>query len=251
MGVIANTNPLTYVKKDGDVSAKVGIDGETTACGAVVDFGKLDKLVGVITHVTEVDTTEKKVGEGKRADAGVKEEIGEVEHNEMVAEKKDRSVNEKVEMDGDAEKLLEKQSVKEGNCDQNELMGDAGREDVVEKTLDKGRGERPKERVSATEADDDSKDDEQALDVAEEEPFSLDKIVPEVEDSDFPFFERVLLANPKVLHLNAGNYDLDNQFFVDLATAEGYESGVNLRYAISEMLPYLVEKVCPPPAEGA
>lgn len=36
MGVIANTNPLTYVKKDGDVSAKVGIDGETTACGAVV-----------------------------------------------------------------------------------------------------------------------------------------------------------------------------------------------------------------------
>lgn len=30
------------------------------------------------------------------------------------------------------------------------------------------------------------------------EPFSMDKIVPEVEDNDYPFFESVLLANPKV-----------------------------------------------------
>ncbi|KAL0685619.1 hypothetical protein Bca4012_052467 [Brassica carinata] len=50
------------------------------------------------------------------------------------------------------------------------------------------------------------------------EPFSVDQIVPAVEDIDFGYFEKVLLANPKVLHLGAGKYDLDNQFFLDLAT---------------------------------
>ncbi|KAH0899720.1 hypothetical protein HID58_049288 [Brassica napus] len=50
------------------------------------------------------------------------------------------------------------------------------------------------------------------------EPFSVDQIVPAVEDIDFGYFEKVLLTNPKVLHLGAGKYDLDNQFFLDLAT---------------------------------
>ncbi|KAG2287028.1 hypothetical protein Bca52824_046632 [Brassica carinata] len=50
------------------------------------------------------------------------------------------------------------------------------------------------------------------------EPFSIDQIVPAVEDTDFGYFEKVFLANPKVLHLGAGKYDLDNQFFHDLAT---------------------------------
>lgn len=84
--------------------------------------------------------------------------------------------------------------------------------------------------MPATEADDYSRDDEHGLDAADEvmelsdsspckrsvkhepaeregdlaslllakEAFMLDKIVPETEDGDFPFFERVLLANPKV-----------------------------------------------------
>ncbi|KAF3554419.1 hypothetical protein F2Q69_00011085 [Brassica cretica] len=40
-------------------------------------------------------------------------------------------------------------------------------------------------------------------------------IVPMAEDCDYAYFERVLLANLKVMHTNAGGYDLDNEFFID------------------------------------
>nr|VDC59945.1 unnamed protein product [Brassica rapa] len=43
-------------------------------------------------------------------------------------------------------------------------------------------------------------------------------IVPTVEDCDYAYFERVLLANLKVMHKNAGGYNLDNEFFINLAT---------------------------------
>ncbi|WZZ49084.1 hypothetical protein YC2023_049191 [Brassica napus] len=43
-------------------------------------------------------------------------------------------------------------------------------------------------------------------------------IIPIAEDCDYAYFERVLLANLKVMHTNAGGYDLDNEFFIDLAT---------------------------------
>ncbi|KAL0714839.1 hypothetical protein Bca4012_021818 [Brassica carinata] len=55
-------------------------------------------------------------------------------------------------------------------------------------------------------------------------PFSMDQIVSEAEDADFPFFEQVLLANAKVLHLGAGLYDLDNEFFLDLSTPQKWVS---------------------------
>ncbi|KAF3507900.1 hypothetical protein F2Q69_00007692 [Brassica cretica] len=50
------------------------------------------------------------------------------------------------------------------------------------------------------------------------------KLVPTVEDTDYRFFENVLASNPKVLHLNAGKYDLDNQFFIDLAASQKWVS---------------------------
>ncbi|CAH8333204.1 unnamed protein product [Eruca vesicaria subsp. sativa] len=56
------------------------------------------------------------------------------------------------------------------------------------------------------------------------EPFTLAQIVPSVEDADYSYFEKVLLENPKVLHLGAGKYDLDNQFFLDLAASQKWVS---------------------------
>ncbi|KAH0904051.1 hypothetical protein HID58_043554 [Brassica napus] len=56
------------------------------------------------------------------------------------------------------------------------------------------------------------------------ERFTMDKLVPEVEDPDYAFFESVLVLNPKVLHLNAGGYNLENQFFLDLAAPRKWVS---------------------------
>ncbi|CAN6925198.1 unnamed protein product [Brassica oleracea] len=56
------------------------------------------------------------------------------------------------------------------------------------------------------------------------ERFTMDKLVPEVEDPDYAFFESVLVPNPKVLHLNAGGYNLENQFFLDLAAPRKWVS---------------------------
>ncbi|CAH8307023.1 unnamed protein product [Eruca vesicaria subsp. sativa] len=55
-------------------------------------------------------------------------------------------------------------------------------------------------------------------------PYSLEQIVPAEEDVDFGYFKQVLLANPKVLHLGAGKYDLDNEFFLELATPRKWVS---------------------------
>ena len=76
-------------------------------------------------------------------------------------------------------------------------------------------------------------------------PLALQEMVPLIEDVDYPFFERVLQANPKAydicqvvrllytysiyisvliiilfcsMHLDAGGRDLDNEFFLQLAT---------------------------------
>ncbi|KAL0885473.1 hypothetical protein Bca101_009455 [Brassica carinata] len=56
------------------------------------------------------------------------------------------------------------------------------------------------------------------------EPFSMGQICPGVEDTDFGYFEQVLLANPKALHLGVCLYDLDNEFFLDLATPQKWVS---------------------------
>ncbi|KAL0716583.1 hypothetical protein Bca4012_065905 [Brassica carinata] len=167
--------------------------------------------------------------------------------------------------DGNARNLLENQSDKEGGCDHDETMVTASvgvneRENVAEKRLDGEPidvGDKTLGKVFEVDREVDNEDDEQALDADKEvmelsdsspckrtekhkpvesegdlvslllakEPFSMDKIVPEVEDSDYPFFESVLLANPKVLHVDAGGkYDLRNEFFVELGTPQKWVS---------------------------
>ncbi|CDY62074.1 BnaC06g41470D [Brassica napus] len=48
------------------------------------------------------------------------------------------------------------------------------------------------------------------------EPFSIEQIVPAMEDIDFGYFEKVLLGNPEVLHLGAGKYVIPNPSLVKL-----------------------------------
>ncbi|KAF8097014.1 hypothetical protein N665_0297s0023 [Sinapis alba] len=56
------------------------------------------------------------------------------------------------------------------------------------------------------------------------DPYIVSDIVPFYDDCDFPFFEKVLKENAAVVHLNAGGYNLDNQFFLDLATPSKWVS---------------------------
>ncbi|CAH8359059.1 unnamed protein product [Eruca vesicaria subsp. sativa] len=63
-------------------------------------------------------------------------------------------------------------------------------------------------------------------------PFKLTEIVPAMEDPDFVFFEQVLMSNPKVLHLGAGKYDLDNEFFLDLATPQKWVSSKHIEVLV-------------------
>ncbi|KAF8111921.1 hypothetical protein N665_0071s0060 [Sinapis alba] len=58
--------------------------------------------------------------------------------------------------------------------------------------------------------------------------FQIPDIVPFYEDYDFPFFERVLKANINVMHYDAGGYDLDNMFFVELAKKQHWISSTHM-----------------------
>ncbi|CAN6899205.1 unnamed protein product [Brassica oleracea] len=68
------------------------------------------------------------------------------------------------------------------------------------------------------------------------EPFTMEKLVPTVEDTDFCFFENVL-------HLNAGKDDLDNQFFLDLAASQKWVSTQLILYMWTHHIEALVEYV--------
>ncbi|KAF8083181.1 hypothetical protein N665_0789s0001 [Sinapis alba] len=58
--------------------------------------------------------------------------------------------------------------------------------------------------------------------------FQIPDVVPIYEDCDFPFFERVLKANIHVMHYDAGGYDLDNRFFVELAKKQHWVSSTHM-----------------------
>nr|VDC90503.1 unnamed protein product [Brassica rapa] len=89
-------------------------------------------------------------------------------------------------------------------------------------TEDGGRDENQEEDARKTEVDvlDGSVEQEgelAALLLAKDQ-YVVPEIIPLVEDPDYAFFERVLMAHSKVLHINARGYDLDNEFFIDLGT---------------------------------
>ncbi|CAH8387923.1 unnamed protein product [Eruca vesicaria subsp. sativa] len=54
--------------------------------------------------------------------------------------------------------------------------------------------------------------------------YNVSDTVPMIEDPDYPFFKKVLQANKKAIHFNAGGQNLDNQFFLELATPQKWVS---------------------------
>ncbi|KAG2315102.1 hypothetical protein Bca52824_018224 [Brassica carinata] len=185
--------------EDGDRRDERGIDGAEAGRDTEVDFGELNKLVGAITRATEVDADADKVDE--RRGAGDAREDAEVKGNgeETMKEPEVFEVDREVDNEDDEQALDADKEVME--------LSDSSPCKRTEK-------HKPVE----------SEGDLVSLLLAKE-PFSMDKIVPEVEDSDYPFFESVLLANPKVLHVDAGGkYDLRNEFFVELGTPQKWVS---------------------------
>ncbi|KAG2333717.1 hypothetical protein Bca52824_004897 [Brassica carinata] len=223
-----------------------------------VDFGELNKLVGSITGAKDGGT-----GVMKDDEIGGGAEAGAARKDAGVKTNGEEAMNE--QQDEDVGNLLDKQSENveakvtcnddDGQEKVAEKRLDGEPIDVANKTLDKvvacpaDGGEGPHSM--------DNEEDEEAVEVDKEvmevsdsspckkmekhkpvesegdlaslllakEPFSMDKIVPEVEDNDYPFFESVLLANPKVLHVDAGgHFDLDNEFFLDLGTTQKWVS---------------------------
>nr|VDD43125.1 unnamed protein product [Brassica oleracea] len=261
-GVVANAHPLSYVKQDDDVGSLRGDDGDGGGIGTEVqDFGELNKLVGVITRDALITSPVKKVCEdqtsGKEPESKEKsaaEEKGDVEETEA----------EKVTIHQEKDEPVEEEAVKEGHFKEKEDGGveDVGGSEGLVNVADEEKGDVVGTTCEVAAADgveggneDESAEDkmlageetmvelsdsslcprsekhkpvEKEADLAAlllaKERFTMDKIVPEVEDPDYAFFESVLVVNPKVLHLNAGGYNMENQFFLDLATPRKWVS---------------------------
>uniref|UniRef100_A0A0D3BSG8 Ubiquitin-like protease family profile domain-containing protein n=2 Tax=Brassica oleracea var. oleracea TaxID=109376 RepID=A0A0D3BSG8_BRAOL len=261
-GVVANAHPLSYVKQDDDVGSLGGDDGDGGGIGTEVhDFGELNKLVGVITRDALITSPVQKVCEdqtsGKEPESKEKlaaEEKGDVGETEV----------EKVTIHQEKDEAVEEEAVKEGRFKEKEDGGVenvGGSEGLVNVAVEEkgdvagttcevaaadgveggNEGESAEDKMLAreetlVELSDSSpcprsekhKPVEKEADLAAlllaKERFTMDKLVPEVEDPDYAFFESVLVLNPKVLHLNAGGYNLENQFFLDLAAPRKWVS---------------------------
>ncbi|KAG2248131.1 hypothetical protein Bca52824_087759 [Brassica carinata] len=240
-GVVANAHPLSYVKQNDDVGSLRGNEGDGVASGTEV--------------VCEDHASGEEHESMEETAAKVKGDVGEteVEKDKDEAVEKEADVkgrHEEKEDDGHALQVIEESGGSEGL--ENEADEEKG--DVAEKTCEVTAADGVK---GGSEDESDESDEEKMLareetmvelsdsspcprsekhkpvereaDLAAillaKEQFTMDKLVPEVEDPDYAFFESVLVANPKVLHLNAGNYNLDNQFFPGLGGS--LEMGVN------------------------
>nr|VDC95978.1 unnamed protein product [Brassica rapa] len=62
--VVGNTYPLSYVEQESDLVADLGVSGSVGPCGTEVDFGELNRLVGVITREVTDAMPKKEVGKG-------------------------------------------------------------------------------------------------------------------------------------------------------------------------------------------
>ncbi|CAN6968526.1 unnamed protein product [Brassica oleracea var. botrytis] len=212
--------PLLYTKKGDETDeAHVVLYGSGSNTFYVIEeenFGDLNRLVGVITRGVTVTVAEKEVGKGTEAGADTKDTDAQVIRNcgtrvlcnELVHMYKLSGLEEGKGVDGGKDVL--DGSVKEDlGCD-SDGNGDMQVMELSDSSpCQRSEKHKPVER----------KVDLAAL-LLVKEPFTLEKLVPTVEDTDFRFFENVLVGNPKVLHLNAGKYDLDNQFFLDLAASQ-------------------------------
>ncbi|KAF8091400.1 hypothetical protein N665_0446s0019 [Sinapis alba] len=212
------------------------------------EVGHVNKKIG-----SDVDEEEKaaeaSVIPPGRVDDKPNEEIGDdVDEEEKAAEvsvtapaRVDGNLNEQIGGDVDEEEKAAEVSVTaparvEDNL--NEQIGSdegslpAGEEEAV------GSGEElTDEEMSVLDVSDSPvTQSERHMPVAQEEelaavllardPYIVSDIVPFYDDCDFPFFEKVLQENAAVVHLNAGGYNLDNQFFLDLATPSKWVSSM-------------------------
>ncbi|CDY07501.1 BnaC06g15630D [Brassica napus] len=247
--------------EDDDVGSLRGDDGDGGGIGTEEDFGELNKLVGVITRDALITSPVQKVCEdhtlGKEPESKEKsaaEEKGDVGETEV----------EKVTIHQEKDEAIEEEAVKEGRFKEKEDGGieDVGGSEGLVNVADEEKGDVTGTtcEVGAPDGVEGGNEDESAEDkmLAREETmvelsdsspcprsekhkpvekeadlaalllakerFTMDKLVPEVEDTYYAFFESVLVANPKVLHLNAGGYNLENQFFLDLAALRKWVS---------------------------
>ncbi|KAF2600562.1 hypothetical protein F2Q68_00009701 [Brassica cretica] len=261
--VVGNAYPVSYVEQGSDEAGDVCIHGALVDCGTEVDFGELNRLVGVITregagagaenegrkptgvgekasgldgikppvHMDNVgmeaagDASQRgKLIEGPEEKSGAVEDVTEAKDDNKKEPNKDSLV---LEEDGlncanaEEDDTLAVQPVRDGQRSGVEGEGvdvdGSGDEQVMESSdsspCQRSEKHKPVEREA-----------ELASLLLANEPFTMDKIVPTAEDTDYRFFENVLIGNPKVLHLNAGKFDLDNQFFIDLATSQEWVS---------------------------
>ncbi|KAF3603929.1 hypothetical protein F2Q69_00037658 [Brassica cretica] len=229
-GVVANAHPLSYVKQDDDVGSLRGDDGDGGGIGTEVDFGELNKLVGVITRDALITSPVKKVCEDQasgeepeskeKTTAEEKGDVGETEVEKVtIHQEKDEAVEEEADMEGH---FKEKE---------DDGVEDAGGSEGLVNVADEEKGDVAGTTCEVVAADgveggneDESAEDKMLAREETMEQFTMDKLVPEVEDPDYAFFESVLVVNPKVLHLNAEGYNLENQFFLDLAAPRKWVS---------------------------
>ncbi|KAL0713036.1 hypothetical protein Bca4012_020014 [Brassica carinata] len=239
----ATTSKTLYLTED-DRNSVAGGSGELGGIGEdmdgeeadskgkdedLMDSAGLDKLVGVIFSAHGSGSAEGELGsESKRVTEGADE-----------GEQEERKKSDGDETAGEPAGL--------GQGGEEEITNDSGRIEKVEEEL---VSENVEAVVPATESVEDGEESKEMVTyLSDSSPcarsekhkpveaeanlaslllakadFTLEQIVPDVEDIDFGYFETVLQANPKVLHLGVGKYDLDNQFFLDLATPRKWVS---------------------------
>ncbi|KAF8092683.1 hypothetical protein N665_0405s0009 [Sinapis alba] len=199
-----------------------------TAAARVDD--KLNEQVGASVH----DTTEK---QNKQIGSNVDEEEKVAEASVTASARVYDNLNEQIGSDVDEEEKVAEGDGVGGRAEvseSEEVSLPAGEEEAV------GSGEElTDEEMSVLDVSDSPvTQSERHMPVAQEEElatvllsrdqYTVSDIVPFYEDCDFPFFEKVLQDNAAVVHLNAGGYNLDNQFFLDLATPSKWVSSTHI-----------------------
>ncbi|KAL0846639.1 hypothetical protein Bca101_019885 [Brassica carinata] len=216
----------------------------------LMDSAGLDKLVGVIFSAHGSGSAEGELGsESKRvtegADEGEQEERKKSDGDETAGEPAGLGQGGEEEITNDSGRIEKVgcTSVREGKqykCTRREAVEEELVSENVEavvpatESVEVQDGEESKEMVTYLSDSSPCARSEKHKPVEAEAnlaslllakaDFTLEQIVPDVEDIDFGYFETVLQANPKVLHLGVGKYDLDNQFFLDLATPRKWVS---------------------------
>ncbi|KAF8054192.1 hypothetical protein N665_1341s0008, partial [Sinapis alba] len=156
------------------------------------DFGELNRLVGVITSA-----------EGEQAakveQDGVKEAGGAKEAGDA---KDDKAMDDEGET-ADAVSTREKEVIEVadvGDDTSDEESESDEKDNDEDKVLDVSDSSPCKTTEKHKPVE---REEELAALLLAKEGFSLDKLVPETEDSDYQFFESVLIASPKVYHMEA------------------------------------------------